>query len=169
MDLLVASLEYLPGVHLAMTSNRESWYIEELKEKAAKFKAGDRLHFVPYVSPEDVVPYISTATVGISPLPADVINYDLALPNKLFDYMQAKLPIVSSDCREVSELLATYPLGEIFDWRDPKALADAVKSAVIRKPEINQSYDALKAELTRFTWEHQEIELEKAYKSVIHI
>ena len=163
MDLLVSSLEFMLDVHLAMTSNRESWYIEELKEKAAKFSGADRLHFVPYVSPEEVVPYISTATVGISPLPADVVNYDLALPNKLFDYMQAKLPIVSSDCQEVSDLLAKYPLGEIFDWRDPKALAAAVIRAIEKKSEISQVYESLATELEKFTWEYQEVELEKAY------
>ena len=163
MDLLVSSLEFLPGVHLAMTSNRESWYIEELKDKAAKFNGVDRLHFVPYVAPEEVVPYISTATVGISPLPADVVNYDLALPNKLFDYMQAKLPIISSDCFEVSELLSKYPLGEVFDWQDPKALAAAVKAAIEKKSEISQVYESLATELEKFTWEYQEVELEKAY------
>jgi glycosyltransferase involved in cell wall biosynthesis len=167
MDLLVSSLEFLPGVHLAMTSNRESWYIEELKEKVAKFSGADRLHFVPYVAPEEVVPYISTASVGISPLPADVVNYDLALPNKLFDYMQAKLPIVSSNCFEVSELLSKYPLGEVFDWQDPKALAHAVTSAIQNKSEITQTYNLLSAELENFTWEHQELELEKAYESSI--
>ena len=163
MGLLVSSLEFLPGVHLAMTSNRESWYIEELKEKAAGFSGADRLHFVPYVAPEEVVPYISTATVGISPLPADVVNYDLALPNKLFDYMQAKLPIISSDCFEVSELLSKYPLGEVFDWQDPKALAAAVKAAIEKKSEISQVYESLATELEKFTWEYQEVELEKAY------
>jgi glycosyltransferase involved in cell wall biosynthesis len=163
MDLLVSSLEFMPNVHLAMTSNRESWYIEELKDKATKFNGDNRLHFVPYVSPEEVVPYISTASVGISPLPADVVNYDLALPNKLFDYMQAKLPIVSSDCQEVSELLAKYPLGEIFDWRDPKALADAVIRAIEKISEISRAYQSLSTELENFTWEHQELELDKAY------
>lgn len=163
MDLLVSSLEFMPDVHLVMTSNRESWYIEELKEKAAKFKGADRLHFVPYVAPEEVVPYISTASVGISPLPADVVNYDLALPNKLFDYMQAKLPIVASNCFEVSALLSKYPLGEVFDWQDPKALAAAVKAAIEKKSEISQNYESLAMELEKFTWEAQEVELEKAY------
>jgi glycosyltransferase involved in cell wall biosynthesis len=163
MDLLVSSLEFMPDVHLAMTTNRESWYIEELRDKAAKFNGADRLHFVPYVAPEEVVPYISTATVGISPLPADVVNYDLALPNKLFDYMQAKLPIISSDCFEVSELLSKYPLGEVFDWQDPKALAAAVKAAIEKKSEIIQVYESLATELENFTWEYQEVELEKAY------
>jgi glycosyltransferase involved in cell wall biosynthesis len=163
MGLLVTSLEYMPSVHLAMTSNRDSWYIEELKEIAAKFNASDRLHFVPYVSPEEVVPYISTATIGISPLPADVVNYDLALPNKLFDYMQAKLPIVSSNCQEVSELLSKFLLGETFDWQDPKALASSVESVLSRKSEFGETYLKLSKDLEQFTWEAQESALKSAY------
>ena len=164
MDLLVSSLEYMPGVHLAMTSNRESWYIEELKSKAAAIGAADRLHFVPYVTPEEVVPYISTANLGISPLPADVVNYDLALPNKLFDYIQAGLPLAVSDCVEVSKLLERYPLGQTFNWQDPKALASAVTSVLIRAEEFLDTYQNLKTELQEFTWEAQEIELHKAYE-----
>ena len=154
----------MPGVHLAMTSNRESWYIEELKSKAAAIGAAERLHFVPYVTPEEVVPYISTANVGISPLPADVVNYDLALPNKLFDYIQAGLPLVVSDCVEVSRLLERYPLGQTFNWQDPKALASAVTSVLSRSEEFLDTYRNLKAELQEFTWEAQEIELHKAYE-----
>jgi hypothetical protein len=115
------------------------------------------------VSPEEVVPYISTATIGVSPLPADVVNYDLALPNKLFDYMQAKLPIVSSDCHEVSELLSKFPLGETFDWQDPKALASSVESVLSRISEFGETYLKLSKELKQFTWEAQESELKSAY------
>ena len=163
MDLLVASLEFMPDVHLAMTTNRQSWYIEELKSKATAFGASNRLHFVPYVSPEEVVPYISTANIGISPLPADVVNYDLALPNKLFDYIQAGLPLVVSNCSEVSKLLERFPLGLTFDWQDPKALAGAVTSVLSQTEEILARYQDLKSELQEFTWEAQEIELHKAY------
>lgn len=164
MDLLVSSLEFMPDVHLAMTTNRQSWYIEELKTKATAFGASNRLHFVPYVSPEEVVPYISTASVGISPLPADVVNYDLALPNKLFDYIQAGLPLVASNCSEVSKLLERFPLGLTFDWQDSKALASAVTSVLSQTEEILARYQDLKSELQEFTWETQEIELNKAYE-----
>jgi len=164
IDLLVSSLEFLPHVHLAMTTNNQSWYIEELKSKAASFGASDRLHFVPYVSPEEVVPYISSANIGISPLPADVVNYDLALPNKLFDYIQARLPLVVSNCAEVSKLLEQYPLGQTFDWQDPKALASAVTLVLSETEEYLARYQNLNSKLQEFTWEAQEVELLKAYE-----
>lgn len=163
MDLLVASLEFMPSVHLAMTTNRDSWYIEELKSKASAFGAADRLHFVPYVLPEEVVPYVSSADVGISPLPANVVNYDLALPNKLFDYIQAGLPLVASNCAEVTKLLERFPLGQTFNWQDPKSLADAVLSVLGKSEEFRSRYQNLKTELEQFTWEAQEIQLRNAY------
>jgi hypothetical protein len=54
-------------------------------------------------------------------------------------------------------------LGEVFDWQDPKALAAAVKAAIEKKSEISQVYESLATELEKFTWEYQEVELEKAY------
>ncbi len=163
MDLLVSSLEFMPDVHLAMTTNNESWYIEELRLKANKINASDRLHFVPYVSPEEVVPYISSATVGIIPVPADVVNYDLALGNKLFDYIQAGLPLVVSNCTEVSKLIEQFQLGEIFDWRDRIALAKTVLSVISKRDTYLQNYIDLMPRLSQFTWEAQEYELDNAY------
>jgi glycosyltransferase involved in cell wall biosynthesis len=167
MDLLVSSLQFMPGVHLAMTTNQDSWYIEELKAKAASLGASGRLHFVPYVSPEEVVPYISTATIGIIPVPADVINYNLALGNKLFDYIQAGLPLVVSNCEEVSKLLEQFNLGEIFDWRDPHALAKTVLSVISKRELYAQNYIRLKPKLKIFTWEAQEFELDRAYATAL--
>jgi glycosyltransferase involved in cell wall biosynthesis len=106
-----------------MTSNRQSWYLDHLNDCAEKIGARERLHFIPYVEPEEVVSYLSAATIGISPLPADVVNYDLALPNKLFDYMQAKLPIVVSNCVVAEQVVTELGIGEVFEWSSAQSLS----------------------------------------------
>jgi glycosyltransferase involved in cell wall biosynthesis len=153
----------MPSVHVAMTSNRQSWYIDHLKDCAEQIGAGGRLHFVPYVEPEQVVSYLSSASIGISPLPADVVNYDLALPNKLFDYMQAKLPIVVSNCVVAEQVVSELGIGEIFEWSSANSLAIAVQKVVANPEKYAQAYESKGKEVAEYTWREQEKNLLNTY------
>lgn|GEM_PF-6535974 len=163
METLVNSLEFMPDVHIAMTSNRQSWYLDHLKDCALKIGAGERLHFVPYVEPEEVVSYLSAATIGISPLPADVVNYDLALPNKLFDYMQAKLPIVVSNCVVAEQVVYELGIGEAFEWNSAYSLSEAVQKVIADPIKYAKAYATRELELAKYTWRAQEHLLLETY------
>ncbi|QKJ20023.1 glycosyltransferase [Microbacterium hominis] len=87
-------------------------YLEELKEFAA---ASSR------VTVHDPVPYAQLAAtlpaydVGIHVLPPINFNNKLALPNKLFDYIQARLGVLIGPSEEMAFYVETYDVGEIAD------------------------------------------------------
>jgi glycosyltransferase involved in cell wall biosynthesis len=166
METLVKSLEFMPDVHIAMTSNRQSWYLDHLNDCAEKIGARERLHFIPYVEPEEVVSYLSAATIGISPLPADVVNYDLALPNKLFDYMQAKLPIVVSNCVVAEQVVTELGIGEVFEWSSAQSLSEAVQKVIADPTKYAQAYATKELEVAKYTWRAQEHLLLETYFSL---
>ncbi|MGR6997942.1 hypothetical protein ACU686_07295 [Yinghuangia aomiensis] len=87
----VAALPDLPDVHLAMVTARNG-YVDALVERATALGVGDRLHVLPYVAPDQVVAHLAAGTVGIvtslhSP------NYELSLPSKYYEYLNARLPL----------------------------------------------------------------------------
>jgi len=168
METLVNALEFMPSVHVAMTSNRQSWYIDHLHDCATKVNAGDRLHFVPYVEPEQVVDYLSSASAGISPLPADVVNFDLALPNKLFDYMQGHLPIIVSNCEVAEKVINELGIGEVFEWSSPTSLSQAVLKVINDPDKYARAYVSQAREVAKYTWQEQENRLLMAYSSLTH-
>lgn len=70
------------------------------------------------------------AVAGLS-LEEDLgLNYRYALPNKVFDYIQAKIPSVVSDLPDMSGLVVKYQVGEVLKDRTPEALADKIKQVV---------------------------------------
>ena len=167
IEIVIDALGYLPDVHFAATSNRFSWYTEQLQERAENVGAKGRLHFVPYVAPEKISQYLSSADLGVSPLPANVVNYDLALPNKLFDYMQAGLPVVVSNCNEQQSLVEELDVGVAYQWNDPEDCARAIASLLASKEVIAKRYEDMSTEITKYLWPAQEEKLTNLYQSLL--
>jgi glycosyltransferase involved in cell wall biosynthesis len=67
---------------------------------------------MPY---SEMMHYTCNADLGLAIDHNDVINHKLALPNKLFDYIQAQVPILATDLTEVRALIEHYDIGFILE------------------------------------------------------
>lgn len=104
---------------LFLTKNDPA-YLEELKARARE---------VPGVTVREPVPYAELADalanfdVGVFMLKPINFNYEWALPNKLFDFVQARLGIVVGPSAEMAEVVHRHGLGAVADANTPQALA----------------------------------------------
>ena len=121
----IDALDALPDAHLALIAREDDPDIPALRERAVRRGAADRLHVVPYVPVDAVVPYISSATIGLIPI-LHLPNHELSLITKYFEYLHAALPIVTSDVREMAAETRRLNVGEVFVAGDPASLAEAV-------------------------------------------
>jgi hypothetical protein len=81
------------------------------------------------VQSAQVCGYISTANVGVHPLPPGLRNHELALPNKLFEYVFAGLPVAVSDLPAMHRFVKSTQTGEVFDPHSPASVATALRAA----------------------------------------
>jgi len=71
----------------------------------------------------------NTADVGIVPyVPVNINNY-FASPNKLFEYVQAGLPVVGSDLPFLRKIILGNKIGYVFNPQDPRSIAEAINAA----------------------------------------
>ena len=89
------------------------------------------------------------------------LNYRYALPNKIFDYIQAEIPILVSDLPEMKQIVIKYKVGEIIQLRTPQALAYQIQKML--KNEYSESILKAKQELT---WDHEKITLQNIFKNL---
>jgi glycosyltransferase involved in cell wall biosynthesis len=97
------------------------------RERAAALGLGeDRVRFLGFVPYAQALEIVAGADIGAIPHHSgDSWNY--TIPNKLFDYMSAGLPVVCSDSPPAARVVREFGTGEVFTSRDPVSLAAAIR------------------------------------------
>jgi glycosyltransferase involved in cell wall biosynthesis len=86
-------------------------YYSQLKKRADGKK---NIRFLDPVAPDKIVETLRNYHVGLYSLTPGSINHKLALPNKIFEYVQAKVCIVCSPNQEIKRLVSDYEVGYIL-------------------------------------------------------
>jgi glycosyltransferase involved in cell wall biosynthesis len=163
VNTAVEALGLLPDLHLAVVAVPYPHPMAAgLREVAARVGAADRLHLVPPVPSHEVPSYLSQADLGVSPIRGDSVSYDEALPNKLFEFLHAGLPMVVSDCRAMASFVTEHGLGRVFRAGDAKDLAGAARAVLGDPPNTDTS--ALRRQ---FSWQGQEPNLLALYDDLV--
>jgi glycosyltransferase involved in cell wall biosynthesis len=55
------------------------------------------------------------------------LNYRFSLPNKLFDYLHAGVPVLATDLPEVAAIVRQYDCGLVIPSPDPAIIAVAIQ------------------------------------------
>ncbi|WP_433286876.1 glycosyltransferase family 4 protein [Micromonospora sp. CA-244673] len=153
MGVMVEALPRLPGVHVAFVVNAPTGpYLTSLKKRAAELGAADRLHVLPYVTPAEVVGFLSTATVGVIPI-HHWLNHEIQLITKFFEYSHARLPIVVSDVETMAATVRQTGQGEVFRVNDVDEYVRAIEAVVADPQRYRKAYESM--DLAAWTWEEQ--------------
>ncbi|MGH3756199.1 glycosyltransferase [Actinophytocola sp.] len=111
---------------------------------------GDEKRIVlhPPVSPAELVDTLNAYDVGIFSLPPLTPNHRLMLPNKIFDYVQARLGIVFSASPETDRIILDHELGAIAADASTRALVDVLTPVTVaRVRELKRNADKAAAVL----------------------
>jgi glycosyltransferase involved in cell wall biosynthesis len=129
-EVLVAAIERLPGVHLVFLGDPEPGYASILREMVRAHGVQDRVTLLPSVPLERLLAHTAEADVGVTLLQDTCENHRLALPNKLFEYIAAGVPVIASALPETQRLVESYGIGWCVAPSDSFALAQALRTAL---------------------------------------
>lgn len=160
IETLVDALSELPDAQLAIVVVPHPHpSIPALLARADRAGNADRVHVAGPVSQRDIATFLSGADVAIHPLPGGSPNHDQAMPNKLFEYLHAGLPLVVSDAKMMAAFVRDHEVGETFVSGHPDSLASAVER--LRSAPPSKAHLAAVAE--RYSWQGQEAVVLKVY------
>lgn len=92
-------------------------------------EGGGRVFFGRRVPQAVLLAYTACADLGIIPyLPAACLNTRLCTPNKLYEFIEAGVPICASDLPELRRIVTTHRIGDVFCMDTPQGIASAVAS-----------------------------------------
>lgn len=127
-------------------------------EQAARH---ENMHYHPMVPPHRLLEYTGAADYGLSVIEATSLSYEYCMPNKLFEYVMARKPVLVSPTLEQRNFVETHGIGEVADKLTPGAVRDAVLRLLARPPASFEA--ALDRTSREFCWEQQEMKLEAVY------
>lgn len=168
VDLMIEALSDLPELHLALVSlhpNGKNARGEQALLQAEALGVADRVHLMPYVPHWQVSRFLSTADLAASPL-IHLPNHEIALSNKFFEYSHARLPLVVSDVKTMSEMVRSTGQGEVFRAGDVADFVRAVRSVLADPQRYRAAYDR-PGVLAQWTWEAQAEVLDGVYSRLV--
>lgn len=148
IESVILALHHLKDVEFIVAG--DGYLREKIHQLIIKEQLADRVILTGRLLPEELYQLTITAHLGISLEQPLGLNYIYALPNKLFDYIQARIPVLVSDFPAMKEIVNTYNIGYTTDHFDPEHLADCM-------------YPMLFDEELRATWKNN---LEKAARDL---
>ncbi|HEX3293588.1 MAG TPA: glycosyltransferase family 4 protein [Solirubrobacterales bacterium] len=125
---LIRAVAFTDSAHLLFLG-ADGAYADGLRRLALELDVGGRTHFYPPVALSELLSYTTQADVGVSLLQDSCDNHRLALPNKLFEYLAAGLPVVVSNLPEMRRLVIERQVGWVTDPGDPADIARVLLDA----------------------------------------
>jgi len=127
----------------------------------------DNIYFHDAVSPNVLLEYTSSADFGISTIEDSCLSYRYCLPNKMFEYMMAEIPLIVSNLPEMKRLVEENNIGIVADENTSTGLQKAIEKAMkLNKKELQQNIQKVKE---IYNWEEQEKVLINVYTELYNV
>ncbi|MGW8315994.1 MAG: glycosyltransferase [Bacteroidales bacterium] len=150
LELMIDTMHFLDDVVFLIAGKGD--IEKELKTRVEKEGLSNKIRFEGRLKPDDLAPLTASCDLGIS-LEEDLgLNYRYALPNKLFDYIQARIPVLCSALPEMARIVETYGVGIATRERIPEQLA-AIIRYMLKERSTGAWMDALDSAAEVLCWE----------------
>ncbi len=151
IEQVIEALLLLPSTfHLAIMGRIHL----SLKDTVDEFveRADGRVHLLPLRPPKDLLQYRSGADFALVPLDPEIPNHRTCLPNRVFEAIMARLPLIATDLPYVRELIETYSCGCVLQSKNPGDIAATIMTAYEQLALLNKK-TALAARA--LSWENE--------------
>ncbi|HQV38862.1 MAG: glycosyltransferase [Flavobacteriales bacterium] len=138
----VLAMRELPECLLLIIGGGDAWPVLEqlVKEHALQ----DRVRLLGKLPYERMMAYTRNADLGLTLDKDTNLNYRFSLPNKLFDYLHAGIPVLATDLPEVAGIVREFDCGVVLKQAEPGAIVQAVQQLLADPARIS----ALRANAT---------------------
>jgi glycosyltransferase involved in cell wall biosynthesis len=170
LEVLVNAAPFLdPNIVIVMMGRAVEGTRIQLEKLIAEKGVADRIKMIPAVPYEELLDWTVSADIGLTLFRPDYtrsIRY--CLPNKLFEYLMAGLPVLTSQLDAIAEVLTTYEVGKVLPSLEPKDVGEAINSMLGNTDELTRMHNnALSSARETFNWEKGKETLLQFYQSVL--
>ncbi|MFN8165459.1 MAG: glycosyltransferase [Bacteroidia bacterium] len=141
--------------------------IDLLRKKVDDENLNHKVFFIGKKPLSELPSYTALADFGLTLDKDTNLNYKYSLPNKLFDYINAGLPVLATDLPEVRKIVADYQIGLITPSSEPHILAESMEVMVKNRSGLDLWKENLKIAAAELCWENEEKKLLEVFRDVV--
>lgn len=170
LDVLVHAASFLdPNIVIIMMGNGLKDTVEQLTALIKHEGVADRVKIIPAAPYAELLNWTASADIGLTVLPPDYsLSIRMCLPNKLFEYLMAGLPVLSSPLDAVAEVLTSYQVGQVVSSLTPKDVAVAINTMLADDSALaHMRQNALEVARDEFHWENERQKLVGLYHKIL--
>lgn len=139
---------------------------EAQAKEMAKEIGAKNIEFLPAVLPSEIISSIKEADLGLALTQKASLSYYYSLPNKLFQYIAAEIPILGSNFPEFKKVIEKYQIGEVINPSSPKAIAEKIQ-LMIKESNQKKYRRNLKGLANEFDWLKESEKLVRFYECLL--
>ncbi|MEX1001013.1 MAG: glycosyltransferase [Crocinitomicaceae bacterium] len=158
---MVEAIQNIENAVLAIVGHGD--VIPQLKEEVKEKQLEEKVLFFGKRPYAELMNFTMLSDVGISLDKDTNINYRYSLPNKIFDYIHAGIPVLVSDLKEIKNIVERYEIGLICPSHDPKVIAAYLKKMLDNPDLYNRFKENTKRAAKELNWENERKVLEEIF------
>ncbi len=127
----------------------------------------ENIFYKEAVPQDELLKYTSSADVGVHAIKNSCLNHDLCLPNKLFEYMTAGIPVLVSELTEMKAFVERYGIGMCFENNSVDDLSEKLQY-LLKNTEVLKEFKERSVEASNsVTWEAEALILKMLYSGLL--
>lgn len=140
--------------------------VNDLKMYVIDYDLQDKVFFYGKRPYNEMMNYTHYADLGLTLDKPNNINYKFSLPNKVFDYIHAGTPIISTNLIEIERIISQHHIGLVIDELSLETLAEKINYLKDHPEELKIMKENCVAAAEIENWEHESLKLEEIYPSL---
>lgn len=140
--------------------------MHELKSKVEELQLYENVFFSGKLEPGKLKYLTCRAKIGISLEKKTNLNYYYALPNKLFDYIIAGIPVLCSAFPEMRNIVENYKVGMIVDPKNRDNITESLRIVLYDEEKRREWIENIQLAAETLNWKEEQARLEEIFKKV---
>ncbi len=153
IEHMVKAMQYLDNCILQIAGAGD--ILKQIEHLIVELGLQEKVNLLGRIPLEKLHSYTIQADLGLSLEEDAGLNYRFALPNKLFDYIQAEIPVLISNLPEMKTLVSQYQLGEKIESHDPKHIAEKISLMLNDEQQMRSWKKNAKKAALELNWEKE--------------
>jgi glycosyltransferase involved in cell wall biosynthesis len=169
LDILVRAARFLDeSIVIIMMGKTVKAIQDELEALAASEDVADRVKIIPPVPYEELLDWTASADIGLTLFSPDYsLSIRMTQPNKLFEYMMAGVPILSTQLEAIVEIIRTYDVGQVVSSLEPADIAVAINAMLADQNALERMRHNAWRAAKDCCWEQESHHLLRLYERIL--